>query len=82
MRLVQLSKGKQDIIGFKLNRLEFAGALKDPINSIVFCDSKNVDFSMINGKIIIENGNFTNIDPEYFIDKQGNQISKRLIQLN
>lgn len=77
-----IEQGKAaDIIGFKLNRLEFAGALTDPINSIVFCDSKNVDFSMINGKIIIENGNFINIDPEYFIDKQ-NQISKRLIQLN
>jgi cytosine/adenosine deaminase-related metal-dependent hydrolase len=74
-----IEKGKgADIIGFKLDRLEFAGGLRDPVASLVFCDAKNVDFSMINGSTIIEDGNFVNIDIRKYIEKQ-NMISKKLL---
>jgi len=74
-----IEKGKgADIIGFKLDRLEFAGGLRDPVASLVFCDAKNVDFSMINGSTIIEDGNFVNIDIQKYIEKQ-NMISKKLL---
>ncbi len=74
-----IEEGKAaDIIGFNLNRLEFAGGLTDPVSALVFCDAKNVDFSMINGEIVIEDGNFVKIDEQKFIEKQ-NSVSRRLI---
>ncbi|MGC8757132.1 MAG: 8-oxoguanine deaminase [Caldisericaceae bacterium] len=74
-----IEEGKAaDIIGFKLDRLEFAGGLSDPVAALVFCDAKQVDFSMINGNTVIENGEFTNIDIAKYTDKQ-NQIAKKLL---
>ncbi len=67
-----------DIIGFKMNRLEFAGGLVDPVASLVLCDAKQVDFSMINGEVLIENGHFVKLNEEDFINKQ-NAISKKLL---
>lgn len=68
-----------DLIGFNLERrLEFAGGLYDPVGSLVFCDAKGVDFSMINGEVLILNGNFTRINIEEIVKKQ-NEISKKLI---
>ncbi len=69
-----------DIIGFNLqDRLEFAGGLSDLVAAIVFCDAKQVDFSMINGNVVIEDGHFVAIDEEEFIQKQ-NAISKKLLE--
>ncbi|SHH41341.1 8-oxoguanine deaminase [Thermosipho atlanticus] len=67
-----------DFIGFKLDKPEFAGALHEPINAIVLCDAKQVDLSVINGKIKIFDGIFTDFDIKEFIQKH-NEISKRII---
>jgi len=70
-----------DIIGFKLEgKLEFAGGLSDPVGALVFCDAKSVDFSMINGNVVIEGGHFVHIDIEKYIAKQ-NEISKKLLSI-
>jgi len=68
-----------DIIGFKLNQLEFAGAISDFISAIIFCDTKQVDLSIINGNIIIKNSNFLNIDEKKYIEKH-NSIAKKYLQ--
>ncbi len=74
-----IEKGKAaDIIGFKTNRLEFAGGLNDPVASLVLCDAKQVDFSMINGEVVIEEGHFIKLNEEDFINKQ-NAISQKLL---
>jgi 8-oxoguanine deaminase len=75
-----IEKGKAaDIIGFKLERLEFAGGLVDPVASLVLCDAKQVDFSMINGNVLIEDGHFVKLNELDFIEKQ-NVISKKLLE--
>lgn len=67
-----------DIIMFDLNKIEFAGGLNDLISVPVYLDAKRVDFLMIDGEILIENGKFVHIDEREFIEKQ-NAISKKLI---
>ena len=67
-----------DLIMFDLNRLEFAGGLHDLLSVPVILDAKKVDFSMINGEIVIEDGEFTILDEKTYIEKQ-NKISKKLI---
>ncbi len=74
-----IEKGKAaDIIGFKLDRIEFSGGLSDPVASLILCDAKEVDFSMINGEVVIENRHFVKLDEEEFVSKQ-NAISKKLL---
>ncbi len=67
-----------DLIMFDLNKLEFAGGLNDILSIPVYLDAKKVDFLMINGEILIENGDFVNINEKEFIEKQ-NKISKKIL---
>ena len=67
-----------DFIGFKLNRLDYAGAQHDPQSALVFCAPQRVDLSVINGKIIVEDGELRTIDVGQVIE-QHNAISKQLI---
>lgn len=74
-----IEKGKAaDIIGFNMERLELSGGLSDPVAAIVLCDAKSVDFSIINGNIVIEKGEFKNLDISEFIRRQ-NKISAKLL---
>jgi 8-oxoguanine deaminase len=39
-----------DFIAYRLERLDFAGALHDPLAALVFCTPVNVDLSVVNGQ--------------------------------
>ncbi|ANQ52950.1 hydroxydechloroatrazine ethylaminohydrolase [Thermosipho sp. 1063] len=75
-----LAKDKAaDFIGFKLDKVEFAGALHNPINAILLCDAKQVDLSVINGEIKIFNSEFVNFEISKYIEKH-NIISKKILE--
>ncbi len=74
-----LEEGKAaDFIGFKLDRLEFAGGLSDPVSLLVMCDAKRVDLSVINGKIRIKDGTILDEELPSFIERH-NRYSKALL---
>lgn len=68
-----------DIVAFRLDTLEMAGCLDDPLAAIVMCDAKSADFVMINGVTKIKDGEFLDVDLEEIISKQ-NEISKTILQ--
>ncbi len=75
----QLGPGKAaDLIGFNLKRLDFAGALHDPMAALVFCTPQKVDLSIINGKVVVEDGNLLTVDLPPIIERH-NRISKKLL---
>ena len=75
-----LEVGKSaDFIAFDLNTLEFAGGLSDPLSALVLCDMKNVDLSIINGKIRIKDGIILDEDLKGIIDTQ-NAMSKGILE--
>ena len=52
-----------DFIGFRLDRLEFAGAaIHDPVAALLLCRPKGVDLSVINGRVVVEEGQLKGID--------------------
>jgi cytosine/adenosine deaminase-related metal-dependent hydrolase len=52
-----------DIIGIRLDTLPFAGgAIHDPVAALVFCQPQNVDFSMIDGKVRVSEGQIVDVD--------------------
>lgn len=69
-----------DIIGINLKRINYAGALHDPVSAIVFCFSDKVDFSIINGKIIVKNGNLVTKPLSEIIDLH-NELSLKLVRI-
>ncbi len=68
-----------DLIAINLNRLEYAGALHDPLAAVVFCAPRGVDFSMIDGRIVIEQGRLLTLNLPRVIERH-NQISRALIR--
>lgn len=51
-----------DIVAFDLRGLDFAGAMADPIAALVFCTPPKVSLSLINGRVIVRDGEMGTID--------------------
>jgi len=67
-----------DFIGLRLDRLAYAGALGDPLGAIVFCAPQTVDVSVINGRVVIDNGKLLTIGLESVIERH-NTIARELV---
>ena len=57
-----------DIVAFRLDTVAFAGALHDPIAALVFCQPPRVDLSIINGRVIIEDGQLLSADEAMLVE--------------
>ncbi|MCO5185996.1 MAG: 8-oxoguanine deaminase [Anaerolineae bacterium] len=74
-----LEVGKSaDFIAFDLNQLAYTGAQHDPMAALVFCAPQQVDLSVINGRIVVEDGELRTLDLRPHIERH-NQISQKLI---
>jgi 8-oxoguanine deaminase len=51
-----------DFVGVQMDRLAFAGAQADPIAALLFCTPPTVDLSVINGRIVIRDGQLLSLD--------------------
>lgn len=67
-----------DFIAFDLNQLPYAGAQHDPLAALVFCAPQQVDLSVINGRIIVEDGELRSLDIAPVI-KRHNEITHQII---
>ncbi|MBQ6520644.1 MAG: 8-oxoguanine deaminase [Anaerolineaceae bacterium] len=66
-----------DFIGINLNTVEFAGgACHDPLAALFLCTPPKVDFSVINGKKVAENGALLTVDLEKLIAKHNETATK------
>ncbi|SFF75048.1 Cytosine/adenosine deaminase [Duganella sp. CF458] len=66
-----------DIVMFKLDQIGFAGALHDPVAALVFCTPANVNYSIINGKVVVKKGILQTIDLPLTIERH-NQLAAKL----
>ena len=48
-----------DFIAINLNQLGYTGAQHDPVAAVAFCQPPTVDWSVINGRVVVERGNLT-----------------------
>ena len=67
-----------DLIAINLNRLDYAGALHDPVAATLFCTPQNVDLNIVGGKVIVKDGQMVNLDVPNLVC-QHNQAAKRLL---
>ena len=75
----QLAEGKAaDFIAFDLNDLAYTGAQHEPGAAILFCAPRHVDLSVINGRIVVEDGKLLTVDLPPIIERH-NRISRALL---
>jgi cytosine/adenosine deaminase-related metal-dependent hydrolase len=52
-----------DFVGVNLNQLRYAGA-HDPVSAMVYCQTGGVDLSVIDGRIVVQDGRLTTLEIE------------------
>ncbi len=73
-----LEAGKcADFFAINLNKLGYAG-MHDPVSAIVFGQSMNADYTVVNGKFIVKEGQLVTVDQGKVIEKH-NKTAKRLL---
>ena len=73
-----LESGKcADFFAVNLNRIEFAG-MHDPVSAIVFGQPVRVDYTVVNGKFIVKEGQLVTVDERKLIERH-NKAAKRLL---
>ena len=68
-----------DFVAISLNQLGYTGALHDPVAAVAFCQPPTVDWSVINGRVVVERGNLTTLDLGTHIERH-NKISSAMIR--
>ena len=68
-----------DFIAINLNRLEYAGALHDPLSAALFCAPVKVDYNIIGGKYVVKQGELVTLDLPNHILKH-NEAARRLME--
>ncbi len=67
-----------DLVAFRIDDINHAGGLSDPVASLLTCSPGRVWFSIINGKVVVEQGEIPGLDITGLI-QQHNQISQRML---
>ena len=58
-----LEPGKcADLFAVNLNKIDYAGALHDPVSAVVFCAPVKADFTVVGGNIIVKDGQMVKVD--------------------
>jgi 8-oxoguanine deaminase len=75
-----LAPGKAaDMVAFRIDDLAHAGGLSDPVASLVTCTPTQAWFSVINGRMVVEDGHFLPFELEPVIETH-NRISRQMMQ--
>jgi cytosine/adenosine deaminase-related metal-dependent hydrolase len=65
-----LEPGKcADFFSIKLNTVDFAGALSDPVAATVFCAPQKANYTVIHGRVIVDQGRVTTIDLDKIVEE-------------
>lgn len=74
-----LESGKcADFLAIDMNRLDYAGALQDPVSAAVFCQPRRVDYNVVGGKFVVKEGRLMVMDERKLVEKH-NAAARRLL---
>ena len=68
-----------DFIALNMNQVAFAGANHDPVAAMVLCQPPGVDWSVINGKVVVENGRLATINLPANLEKH-NRLAAAMVR--
>jgi cytosine/adenosine deaminase-related metal-dependent hydrolase len=75
-----LAPGKcADFFALNLNRLDYAGALHDPVAAALFCAPQAADYTVVNGKFVVKNGEVVTVDMWKVVERH-NKIAREMVE--
>src|SRR5512136_56444 len=76
----QLAPGKAaDFIAINADTLDYAGCQHDLLAALVFCAPPKVDLSVVNGRVVVQDGQLTTVDLGPVIERH-NKISRQMLE--
>jgi cytosine/adenosine deaminase-related metal-dependent hydrolase len=67
-----------DVAAFDVFRLEYAGALSDPLAALLFAGSSHqTDYTIVNGRVVVRHGRLETMDEDQ-LAQQANLVAARL----
>jgi len=75
-----LEPGKcADFFAIRLDRLEYAGALHDPVAATVFCQPVRVDYTVVGGRFVVREGQLVTLNEQRLVERH-NRAARRLLE--
>ncbi|MEW6093398.1 MAG: amidohydrolase family protein, partial [Chloroflexota bacterium] len=68
-----------DFFAIHLDRLDYAGALHDPLAAAVFCQPVRADYTVIGGRFVVRDGQLVTVNEQKLVERH-NQAAKRLLE--
>jgi 8-oxoguanine deaminase len=68
-----------DIVAFDTRGLDFAGGLHDPLAALLFCSPPKVNWSVINGRVVVRKGRLSGFDLRRHVERH-NRLSLKLVR--
>jgi 8-oxoguanine deaminase len=68
-----------DMVAFDTRTLDFAGSLHDPVAALLFCTPAKVNFSVINGRVVVRAGQIVGLDLGAHISRH-NRLARQLVR--
>ncbi|HIE58001.1 MAG TPA: 8-oxoguanine deaminase [Anaerolineales bacterium] len=75
-----LEAGKcADFFAIDLNRLDYAGALHDPVAALIFATPVKADYTVVGGKFIVKEGQMTTVETARLVEEH-NRLAAQLLE--
>jgi cytosine/adenosine deaminase-related metal-dependent hydrolase len=68
-----------DFFAIKLDRLDYAGALHDPVAAAVFCNPVRADYTVVGGRFVVREGQLVTVNGMQLVEKH-NRAARRLLE--
>ncbi len=68
-----------DFFAVDLNRLDYAGALHDPLAALLFSHPRGVDWNVVHGRVIVQEGQLCTVDVPELVQRH-NRAARRLVE--
>ena len=68
-----------DIVAFDVDDIGFAGAQEDPLAALVFCAPSRVWLSIVDGRVLVRDGELTSIDVAV-LSQRHNALARKLVR--
>ncbi len=76
-----LEPGKcADFFAINLNRLDYAGALHDPVSAVIFCAPVKVDYTVVGGEFVVQEGQLVNLEIGKLVEEHNRLVFELLDQ--
>jgi len=69
-----------DVTAFKRDNVDYSGSDWDPVASLVFCGPSKANYTIINGKIVVSEGQLVTIPIEKLV-REHSKLSHDLINI-